>query len=98
MPGRPSEHRGKHEPLVITIRRPRARVALTRDDGQLIMRALADAAAFRQHRVNQWCESCMTAPERVCDEHLADMNLADAYGVLAAELAVVLPGPPGGAS
>ena len=95
MSARRREHRGRHEPLVITIRRPRARVALTRDDGKLIMRAFADAAVFRQQLANQWCEKCMTAPERVCDEHLDDMDLAAAYGDLSARLADVLPVPEG---
>ena len=84
---------GRHEPLLITIRRPRARVALTRDDGQLIMLGLADAAAFRQHRANEWCDKCMTAPEGACDDHVRDMGLADAYGELASRLAGILPAP-----
>jgi hypothetical protein len=91
MPGR----RGRHEPVVITIRRPRARVALTRSDGELIMGALADAAAFRQQLANQWCDRCMTAPEGACAEHLDDMDLAAAYGDLSARLAEVLPEPSG---
>ena len=85
------EHRGKHEPVAITIRRPRARVALTRTDGQLIMRALADAAVFRQQRANQWCDKYLPAPEGACDEHLDDMDLVGAYGNLSARLADVLP-------
>jgi hypothetical protein len=95
MSGRRYEHRGKHEPLLITIRRPRARVALTRSDGELIMAALADAAGYRELRANQWCEKCMTAPEGACDEHLDDMARAAAYGDLSAQLADVLPAPEG---
>lgn len=92
------DRRGRHEPVVITIRRPRARVALTRDDGELILRAFADAAAYRQLRANQWCENCLTAPQGACDEHLDDLDLASAYGELSARLAAILPAPEGEAA
>ena len=90
------ERRGAHEPLVITIRRPRARVALTRTDGELIMTALADAAAYREWRARQWCERCDAEPEGTCEDHLQDGALTGAYRALAVRLAGVLPEPPGG--
>jgi hypothetical protein len=83
--------RGKHEPLLITIRRPRARVALTRSDGELIMGALADAAGYRELRAGQWCDKCVTAPEGACEDHVHDLDLAGAYRALAVQLAGVLP-------
>ena len=46
---------------MITIRRPRRRVQLDRTDGELIMSALADAAAYRELRVQQWCAQCDSA-------------------------------------
>jgi hypothetical protein len=89
------EHRGKHEPSFITIRRPRARVALTRTDGELLMRALADAATYHELRAIQWCAACDAEPDGVCGEHLQDGALTGAYRELAERLAGVLPGPPG---
>jgi len=85
------EHRGRHEPMIITIRVPGVKVALTKADVITIVQALSDAEGWRRRRVDQWCARCENAPQ----EHLADMNLANAYVVLAAELAGVLPGPPG---
>jgi hypothetical protein len=93
--GRRDDPRGKHEPLVITIRRPRARVALTRSDGELIMGALADAAGYREWRARQWCERCDAEPDGACGDHLHDAALTGAYRALAARLAEVLPSPEG---
>jgi len=91
MTGGHHEHRGRHEPLIITIRRPRAKVALTRTDGELIMAALADAADYREQRARQWCDKCLTAAEGACEEHLHDAALTGGYRALAARLADVLP-------
>jgi hypothetical protein len=90
------EHRGRHEPVVITIRAPGAKVALTKADVLTIRQALSDAEGLRRRRVDQWCRRCENAPQGRCEEHLADLDLANAYEVLAAELAGVLPEPPGG--
>lgn len=80
------EHRGKHEPLVITIRTPGQKLTLGRADGAIIMRAL---------RGSQWCAKCENAPGGVCDDQLDDLDLADTYGDLTARLADVLPVPEG---
>ena len=96
MSARRREHRGRHEPLLITIRRPRAKVALARTDGKLIMAALADAAGYREWRARQWCERCDAEPEGTCEDHCRDAALTGAYRELAARLADVLPEPPGG--
>jgi hypothetical protein len=92
--------RGRHEPMIITIRVPGVKVELSKADVITIMQALSDAEGWRRLRVDQWCRRCERAPEGRCKEHLADMALANAYGVLAAELAYVLPEPrtPGGSS
>jgi hypothetical protein len=84
---------GKHEPAWMVLRRPRRRVQLDRTDGQLIMSALADAAAYRQLCVQQWCSQCDSASAGTCDEHLRDGALIGAYRVLAEQLADVLPVP-----
>lgn len=90
------EHRGRHEPMIITIRVPGAKVELSKTDAITIMQALSDAEGWRRRRVDQWCRRCENALQGRCEEHLADMDLANAYGVLAAELAAVLPEPLGG--
>lgn len=81
------------KPIWLTLRRPRRRVQLDRTDGELIMSALADAAAYRQLRVQQWCSQCDSASAGTCDEHLRDGALIGAYRVLAEQLADVLPVP-----
>ena len=96
MTGRRHERRGQHEPVVLTIRRPRARVSLARTDAELIMGALADAAAYREWRATQWCARCAAEPEGACEDHLHDAALTGAYRALTARLADVLPEPPGG--
>lgn len=96
MPGR----RGRHKPMIITIKVPGAKVDLGRADLITIGQALSDAEGYRRRRVDQWCARCDNAPGGRCKEHRADMALANAYAVLATELADVLPEPParGGAS
>jgi hypothetical protein len=89
------EHRGRHEPVVITIRAPGAKVELTKADVLTLRQALSDAEGWRRRRVDQWCARCENAPQGRCEEHLADMDLANAYGVLTAGLADVLPVPEG---
>jgi hypothetical protein len=85
--------RGRHEPLVITIRTPGRKVTLTRADGAVIMRALADAEGYRHLRASQWCAKCENAPEGACGEHLDDVDLAAVYRDLTDRLAGVLPAP-----
>jgi hypothetical protein len=87
------ERRGKHEPLFMQIRRPRARIDLAREDAELIMSALADAASYRQWRASQWCARCDDAAEGTCKDHLRDGALTGAYRELAEWLAEVLPRP-----
>ena len=92
MSARRSEHRGRHEPLVITIRIPGQKLTLGRAEGAVIMRALADAEGYRHLRASQWCERCETAAAAACDDHLNDLDLASAYRDLTVRLAEVLPG------
>lgn len=95
MSGRRREHRGRHEPLVITIRIPGLKLTLGRAEGVVIMRALADAEGYRHLRASQWCTRCEAAPEGACAEHAGDLDLAEVYRKLAAQLADVLPDPEG---
>jgi hypothetical protein len=91
------ERRGRHEPLVITIRTPQAKLTLARPHAVLIMQALEDAEGCRRLRADAWCAACQDAPQGACDDHVNDLTLADAYRGLAAELAAVLPTPLDGA-
>jgi hypothetical protein len=91
------ERRGRHEPLVITIRTPQAKLTLARPHAVLIMQALEDAEGYRRLRADAWCAGCQDAPQGACDDHVNDLTLADAYRDLAAELAAVLPAPLDGA-
>ena len=86
--------RGRHEPFIITIRVPGAKVTLTKADIETIAQALADAEGWRRRRVDQFCSRCENAPTGRCEEHQADLELAGSYQDLAAELADVLPEPP----
>ena len=97
MAGRPFR-RGRHEPMVITIRVPGRKVEFSKSDVATILQALTDAEGWRRRRIDQWCRRCENAPGGRCDEHAADLILAGAYADLAAELAGILPEPPGGAS
>ena len=97
MSGRRREHRGRHEPLAITVRTPQAKLTLARPHAVLIMRALEDAEGYRRLRADAWCAGCQDVPQGACDDHVNDLTLADAYRDLAAELAAVLPAPLDGA-
>ena len=97
MSGHRHERRGRHEPLVITIRTPQAKLTLTRRHAVLIMQALEDAEGYRRLRADAWCAGCQDAPQGACDDHANDMPLTNAYRDLAAELGAVLPAPSDGA-
>ena len=95
MSARRREHRGRHEPLVITIKTPGQKLTLGRADGAVIMRALADAEGYRHLRASQWCARCEAAPAGACHEHVNDVDLAGVYRDLTDRLADVLPVPEG---
>ncbi|MGH3222573.1 MAG: hypothetical protein ACRDPY_28405 [Streptosporangiaceae bacterium] len=64
----------------------RGAVTLTAKQAAMAARALADAEGYRRLRADQWCSDCETAPEGACEDHVNDLDLADAYRDLAAEL------------
>jgi hypothetical protein len=94
MAGRPFR-RGRHEPFLVVIKVPGAKVTLTREDIITIAQALTDAEGWRRRRIDQFCRRCETAPGGRCDAHAADLILAGAYADLAGQLAGILPEPPG---
>ncbi len=71
-----------------------AGVVFTAGQETIVAQALADAEKYRRRRVEDWCGDCAATPAGACDDHLDDLDLADAYRDLAAELARVLPEPP----
>jgi hypothetical protein len=66
--------------------RPTA-ITLTAAQAPIVARALADAEGYRRLRADQWCANCETAPQGACEDHLNDLDLADAYRDLATGLA-----------
>jgi hypothetical protein len=65
---------------------PAAGLLLTPRDRRLLLAALGDAAAYRDDRAGQWCESCQTAGAGACDEHADDTDQAEAYRALAGRI------------
>jgi hypothetical protein len=52
-----------------------------------VRQALADAEAFRRDRAGARCADCQDHPAEACDDHVDDLDQADAYRDLAAMLA-----------
>jgi hypothetical protein len=65
-------------------------VTVTTTQAALIAKALADAETYRRPHAEDWCADCETAPQGACEDHLNDLDQADAYRDLAAELARAL--------
>jgi acetyl esterase/lipase len=61
-------------------------VVFTAGQEVLVAQALADAEAYRRRRADARCADCQAAPAGTCDPHLDDLDQADAYRDLAAEL------------
>jgi len=62
-------------------------VVFTAGKEAVVARALADAETYRRKRAENWCGDCAAAPAGGCDDHLDDLDQADSYRDLAAELA-----------
>jgi hypothetical protein len=67
-------------------------VVFTAGQEAVVAQALADAEEYRRKRAADWCGDCETAPEGACQDHVDDLDQADAYKDLAAELARTLGG------
>ncbi len=61
-------------------------VTLTAAQAAVMANALADAEKFRRDRAGGWCSDCGQHPAGACDDHVDDLDRADAYRDLAAEL------------
>jgi hypothetical protein len=78
------------------VRRPgrhaaRPAVRLTPVQAATVLRALADAEAYRRQQAAAWCADCTRHPAACCDEHVADLDQADVYAALADGLGLVPP-------
>jgi len=63
------------------------RAVFTAGQEAVVAQALADAETYRRKRAENWCGDCAAAPAGGCDNHLDDLDQADAYRDLAAVLA-----------
>jgi hypothetical protein len=68
-----------------------ATVTLTRDQGATVARALADAEKYRMREAAEQCADCETDPRGCCDGCLDDLDAAQEYHDLGAELGRALP-------
>jgi hypothetical protein len=58
-----------------------------------VLRALADAAAYRRALFAVGCERCEAVPDGSCPEHRADLEAAETYDALVRGLAPSAPAP-----
>jgi hypothetical protein len=70
--------------------------AVSPADAVTIRQALADAEAYRRERAGAYCYDCASSPMEACQDHLDDLDTADAYRDLAAELACITDSTEGG--
>ena len=73
-----------------------AGVVFTVGQEAIVGQALADAEMYRRDRASAWCGDCQQHPAGACPDHVDDLDAADAYRDLAAQLASLLPQPPEG--
>ena len=60
--------------------------ALTAAQLPTVLAALDDAATFRTERASAYCYACSGHPAGACEEHVDDLDQADAYRQLATTL------------
>jgi hypothetical protein len=68
-------------------------ICVTAEQAAVIVKALADAAAYRTQEAAEDCADCETVSEGACQDHLDDLDAAQQYRGLAAELVGMLPEP-----
>ena len=79
--------RARHSRLVIE---------LTPDEARTAYLACRDAEAFRRWHTRTPCARCRSAGTGACVRHARDLNLADGYARLHAQLGGHFPDPGGG--
>ena len=65
-------------------------VTLTAAQAAVLAKALADAERYRRDCGSAWCADCAASPVGACLDHLEDLDRAEAYRGIAAELVPVL--------
>lgn len=55
-------------------------------DAAVLGQALTDAEGGRRDRAGGWCADCAGSPAQACDDHLDDLDQADAYAGLGRQL------------
>jgi hypothetical protein len=60
--------------------------AISPADAVTIRQALADAERYRRDRAAVWCADCQDHPAGACEQHVDDLDEADAYQALAQAL------------
>ena len=78
-----------HDPVVAWCQPPGRSVSPA--DATVLGQALADAEAHRRRRAGAYCYDCASTHAGACHDHLDDLDRADAYRDLAAELTPALP-------
>jgi hypothetical protein len=61
-------------------------VTLGYDQAATALDALAVAAEYRRYRASLTCEACAQHPAELCEDHAADLDRADEYDRLAAQI------------
>jgi hypothetical protein len=74
--------------LAALARKPVPAPAMTLTPAQLatVLTALADAETYRMREAAGFCGTCETHPAGACEDHLDDVDAAQAYSDLAGEL------------
>ena len=78
--------RARHSRLLV--------VGLTTDEARTAYLACRDAEVFRRWHTHTPCAQCRSAETGICSRHGRDLNLADGYARLGAQLDGRFP-PPG---
>jgi hypothetical protein len=55
-------------------------------DAVMIGHALEDAGRYRRDRAEAWCADCLAHPAGACDDHVDQLDQADAYAELGRQL------------
>ena len=69
---------------------PCAAITLTTAQAAVMAKALVDAEQYRRDTAATWCADCAASPDVACQDHLEDLDRAEAYSEVAAELVHVL--------